>query len=73
MGQMLNYTERIINLGIVMDGNLPWNLYVKYVNDRSSGTLIGLLYAKRLLPRNAMPKVIDSLAFSPIRVIVYQL
>ena len=67
MGKMLKSTDRVKNLGVVMDANLSWNLHVKYVTDRCFGTLIGLLHARHLLPRNVLPRIIDSLVFSHLR------
>ena len=63
----LESKEEVKNLGVVMDKNLTWESHVKRISDRCFGILIGLANAKHVLPREVLPKLIDSLVMSHVR------
>ena len=67
MGQSLRCSERVKNLGVIMDPILSWELHIKHVTDRCTGILVALLNAKHVLPANVLPRIIDSLVFSHVR------
>ena len=67
LGERLESTDEVKNLGLVMDKNLTWESHVKRVSDRCFGILIGLANAKHVLPKEVMPRLIDSLVMSHVR------
>ena len=60
-------SERVKNLGVIMDRNLSWELHAKHVANKCFGILIGILHAKHLLPASVLPRIIDALVLSHIR------
>ena len=50
-----------------MNKHLTWESHVKRLSDRCFGTLIGLVNAKSVLPREVLPMLIDSLVMSHVR------
>ena len=67
LDERLESKEEVKNLGVVMDKNLTWESHVKRISDRCFGILIGLANAKHVLPREVLPKLIDSLVMSHVR------
>ena len=67
MGQQLGCKSAVKNLGVMMDSQLGWESHVKLICDRCFGILIGLAHAKHMLPRDVLPRLIDSLVFSQLR------
>ena len=67
LDERLESKEEVKNLGVVIDKNLTWESHVKRISDRCFGILIGLANAKHVLPREVMPKLIDSLVMSHVR------
>ena len=67
LGERLESKDEVKNLGVVMDKNLSWESHVKRVSDRCFGILIGLANAKHVLPREVLPRLIDSLVVSHVR------
>ena len=64
MGERLKCSDRVKNLGVMMDSCLTWEHHVKLVQDRCFGILIGLYHAKQLLPTALLPRIIDALVMS---------
>ena len=67
LGERLESKDEVKNLGVIMDKNLSWESHVKRVSDRCFGILIGLANAKHVLPREVLPRLIDSLVVSHVR------
>ena len=67
LDERLESKEEVKNLGVVIDKNLTLESHVKRISDRCFGILIGLANAKHVLPREAMPKLIDSLVMTHVR------
>ena len=67
MDQTLTCSNRVKNLGVIMDSNLSWELHVNHVIGICFGILIGLQNAKHLLPQRLLPRIIDALVFSHVR------
>ena len=67
MGEYLKPSSHVKNLGVIMDQNLSWNLHLKLISQRCFGTLVGLLHARHVIPRDAMPRLIDALVISHVR------
>ena len=67
LGERLESTDEVRNLGIVMDKHLTWEGHIKHVSDRCFGILIGLATAKHVLPREVLPRLIDALVMSHVR------
>ena len=67
LGEALQSTDEVKNLGVIMDKNLTWESHIKHVTDRCFGILIGLANVKHVLPREVLPRLIDSLVMSHVR------
>ena len=67
MGEQLESVPHVKNLGVIMDQNLSWNLHLKHVSQRCFGILVGLAHARHVLPKDVMPRLIDSLVTSHVR------
>ena len=67
MGHTLSSSNRVKNLGVIMDSTLSWEKHVDHIIGLCFGILIGLQNAKYSLPRGLLPRIIDSLVFSHIR------
>ena len=67
MGERLEYTSHVKNLGVIMDQNLSWNMHLRHLSQRCFGILIGLTHAKHVLPHDVMPRLIDALVISHVR------
>ena len=67
MNHALTYSDRVKNLGVIMDPALSWEMHVNHIIGLCFGILIGLQNAKHSLPRSLLPRIIDSLVFSHIR------
>ena len=67
MDHALTCSDRVKNLGVIMDPVLSWEVHVNHIIGLCFGILIGLQNAKHLLPQSLLPRIIDSLVFSHIR------
>ena len=67
MGESLRCRDHVRNLGVTIDSCLTWENHVKIIQDRCFGILIGLYHAKKLLPKELLPRIIDALVMSHIR------
>ena len=67
LGERLESTDEVKNLGVIMDKNLTWESHIKRVTDRCFGILIGLANAKHVLPREVLPRLVDALVMSHVR------
>ena len=67
LGERLESTDEVNNLGVIMDKNLTWERHIKRVTDRCFGILIGLANAKHVLPREVLPRLVDALVMSHVR------
>ena len=67
LGERLESTDEVKNLGVIMDKNLTWESHVKHVSNRCFGILVGLANAKHVLPRGVLPRLVDSLVMSHVR------
>ena len=67
MGERLEYSETVRNLGVIMDPELSWKQHVKQITNRCIGILVGLYHVRSALPSHLLPKIIDSLVMSHVR------
>ena len=67
MGQHVQSSKYVRNLGVFFDNTLSWNYHIKMMTERCFGILIGLNQAKHVLPLEILPRIIDSIVFSHIR------
>ena len=67
MGQTLQCSDTIRNLGVVMDQSLSFKHHIDRVVQKCTGILLGILGAKHALPPSVLPIIIDALVFSHVR------
>ena len=67
MGERLDYSEKVKNLGVIMDPELSWKQHIKHVTSRCFGILISLWHVRNILPLDLLPRIIDSLVMSHVR------
>ena len=67
MDNVLQCSETVRNLGVVMDPSLSYGCHIDKVIHKCVGILIGILNAKHAIPPSVLIKVIDALVFSHIR------
>ena len=67
MNQVLQCSQTVRNLGVVMDPSLSYGYHIEQIIQKCIGILIGILNAKHAIPPAVLPKVIDALVFSHVR------
>ena len=65
LGERLESTDEVKNLGVIRDKNLTWESWMSSVYQIAVfGILVGLANAKHVLPRGVLPRLVDSLVMS---------
>ena len=67
MDKEIGSKNLVKNLGVYMDSNLSWSHHVKCISDRCFGILVALYHVRHILPKEILPRIIDSLVFSHLR------
>ena len=65
--QVLQCSETVRNLGVIMDPSLSFGSHIDKVVHKCIGILIGILNARFALPQSVLPRIIDALVFSHVR------
>ena len=67
MGAAIPDSRVVKNLGVFMDNHLNFNSHVDHITSKCTGLLIGLIHAKHVIPRAALPTIVQALVNSVIR------
>ena len=67
MGEQIQCSKNVRNLGVFMDETLSWDHHIKTITDRCFGILIGLSHVKHILPIELLPRIVDCLVMSHVR------
>ena len=67
MGAVIPGSRVVKNLGVVMDSHLNVKGHIDYVTAKCTGVLIGLMHAKRVIPRDSLQTIVQALANSVVR------
>lgn len=67
MGEQIQFSKIVRNLGVFMDETLSWNNHIKIITDRCFGIMIGLSHIKHVIPAELLPRIVDCLVLSHVR------
>ena len=66
-GSTIHESDRVKNLGLVIDRTLSYELHIDQLVGRCTGLLVGLSHAKHRLPKEMLGNIINALVISAIR------
>ena len=66
-GNTIHESDRVKNLGLVMDRTLSYEPHIDQLVGRCTGLLIGLSHARHRLPRETLTTIINALVLSTVR------
>ena len=66
-GSTIQESDRVRNLGLVMDRTLSYELHIDQLVGRCTGLLIGLSHARYRLPKETLATIVNALVLSTVR------